>query len=457
MTMGEYSGKKALIIGMARSGLAAARLLDRLGASLTVTDMKSESELAGIIEELPKSAARFFGGHDGVSLDDYDLAVISPGVPYDAPFTIAVRRAGIELISEVELAFTQLDCPVIAVTGSNGKSTTTSLIGVILKLAGFNIYVGGNIGAPLAEAVGGNYDWIVAEISSFQLETVKTFRPKIGLLLNITPDHLDRHKDMETYTALKARLFENQGAGDILIVNADDERTAAIKPGPGSRLLHFSEKPCTGAGAWLEEGRAVARMENSVFELFSAGQLRIKGRHNALNALAASLAALAVGVEPETIREAVIKFPGLAHRMELVGEIGGIRYYNDSKSTNVDATIKSLSGFNKNVALIVGGSDKGLKFGGLAQAVGENAKGVALIGETAPAISKELGGFAPKAMAKDMKEAVRLATQWLKPGDSVLLSPGCASFDMFENFEDRGEAFKAEVAVLLKEESQRCR
>ncbi|HEB72089.1 MAG TPA: UDP-N-acetylmuramoyl-L-alanine--D-glutamate ligase [Nitrospirae bacterium] len=454
--MADYSGRKALIIGMARSGLAAARLLDRLGAKLAITDMKSESELAEIIEKLPKDAGRFFGGHDGVSLDNYDLAVISPGVPYDAPFTKAVRKAGIELISEVELAFTQLDSPVIAVTGSNGKSTTTSLIGAILKSAGFSVYVGGNIGAPLAEAVGENYDWIVAEISSFQLETTKTFRPKIGLLLNITPDHLDRHKDMETYTSLKARLFQNQGEGDVLIVNADDKRSAFIKPEPGAQALYFSEKPLTGAGAWLEEGKAVARVENKMFELFSAGQLRIKGRHNAQNALAASLAALTAGVEPEKISEAVIKFAGLAHRMELVDEIGGIKYYNDSKSTNVDATVKSLSGFNKNVALIAGGADKGSGFGGLAQAVAQNAKGVALIGQTAPAIFNELGEFEPKVITKGMKDAVRLASGWLKPGGSVLLSPGCASFDMFKNFEDRGDAFKAEVAGL-KEESKRCR
>ncbi|VAX22041.1 UDP-N-acetylmuramoylalanine--D-glutamate ligase [hydrothermal vent metagenome] len=456
MTMVDYSGKKALIIGMARSGLAAARLLDRLGAKLAITDMKSESELADIIEKLPKDAGRFFGGHDGVSLDDYDLAVISPGVPYDAPFTKAVRKAGIELISEVELAFTLLDCPVIAVTGANGKSTTVSLIGAILKSAGFNVYVGGNIGAPLAEAVGGDYDWIVAEISSFQLETVKTFRPKIGLLLNITPDHLDRHKDMETYTALKTRLFQNQGEGDVLILNADDERVVAIEPRPGSQALYFSEKPLTGAGAWLNDDRAVARMEDEVFELFRAGQLTIKGRHNTQNAMAASLAALAVGAQPEIIRAAVIKFPGLPHRMELVDEIGGIKYYNDSKSTNVDATVKSLSGFNKNVALIAGGADKGSGFGGLADAVVENAKGVALIGETAQVIFKELGEFEPKVIAKGMEEAVRLASGWLKPGGSVLLSPGCASFDMYKNFEDRGDSFKAEVAGL-KEEGQRCR
>jgi UDP-N-acetylmuramoylalanine--D-glutamate ligase len=408
-----------------------------------------------MIEKLPKNVGRFFGGHDGVSLDDYDLAVISPGVPYDAPFTVAVREAGIELISEVELAFTQIDCPVIAITGSNGKSTTTSLIGAILKSAGFNVYVGGNIGAPLADAVGGNYDWIVAEISSFQLETVKTLRPKVGLLLNITPDHLDRHKNMETYAALKARLFENQGQGDVLILNADDKRTALIKPSPGSQALYFSEKPFKGDGAWIMDGRAIARMDNKDIELFTIDQLKIKGRHNAQNALAASLAAIAVGVAPDKIREAVINFPGLPHRMELIDEIDGVKYYNDSKSTNVDATVKSLSGFNKNVALIAGGSDKGLGFSGLSEAVSKSAKGVALIGETAETISKELGGFEPKVIAKDMKEAVRLAAGWVKSGDAVLLSPGCASFDMYKNFEDRGDVFRAEV-VELKEESQRC-
>lgn len=446
--MTEYKNRKVLVIGLARSGAAACRLLDGLGASSAVTDLRTESELASFAESLPEATVRLLGGHEGVRVSDYDLAVISPGVPWDSPLATAVREAGVDLISEAELAFTLLSAPVIAVTGSNGKSTTTALIGRMLEEAGRKVYVGGNIGAPLADAVGKDYDWIVAEISSFQLEGARTFRPSVGVVLNITPDHMDRHGDMDTYASLKARLYENQREGDTLVLNAADPRVARLPENPRTAVLRFGQDPVEGAGAWIEDEWAVARTGSGKLKLFAVDELAIKGLHNRENALAASLAALAAGAPPEAVRKAAMTFAGLAHRMELVDTIGGVAFYNDSKATNAEAAAKSLSGFEKNVALIAGGSSKGLDFTPLVEAVYKNAKGVVLIGQTASEIEKALGIYQPKVRAADMDEAVRIAASWCGEGDAVLLSPGCASFDMYKNFEERGGAFRAAVEGL---------
>ena len=450
--MAEYEGRKALIIGLARTGLSAANLLDRLGASTTVTDVRDEKSLESFANRLPRATRRVFGGHEGVSISDYDLAVISPGVPWDSEFASEVRRSGVELISEIELAASLLSAPIIAVTGSNGKSTTTALVGEMIKAGGKRVYVGGNIGAPLADAVGGEYDWVVAEVSSFQLEGVKAFRPRIGLILNITPDHMDRHKSMEAYAALKKRLYENQREGDTLILNAADPALEDISPAPGVRVLHFGPRREGRDGCWIENDKAVACVENERSELFRVGDLKIKGLCNVENAMAAALAAYVAGIEPGAIRDAVSSFKGLPHRMELVADAGGIAYIDDSKGTNVDATLKSLSGYKKNVALIAGGSSKGGSFEALAEGIRKHAKGVVLIGETAREIEKELGRFEPKARAEDMESAVRVARKWLSSGDTLLLSPACASFDMYENYEKRGEAFASAVRALLAEE-----
>ncbi|MGK7345069.1 MAG: UDP-N-acetylmuramoyl-L-alanine--D-glutamate ligase [Candidatus Nitrospinota bacterium M3_3B_026] len=453
--MADYKNRKALVIGLARTGLSAARLLDDQGAHVTVTDLRSEESLGEFCAALPEKTKKFLGGHEGVPVLDYDLAVISPGVPWDAPLPSALREAGVELVSEIELSSTLISAPIIAVTGSNGKSTTTALTGEMLKKAGKRTYVGGNIGAPLADAAGGDYDWVVAEVSSFQLEGVKTFRPRIGLILNITPDHIDRHGTMAAYAALKNRIYENQGEGDTLILNAGAPLLKNIMPPTGARILRFGRDPMTGEGAWVEEGMAVAEFDGERVNLFSLGEMRIKGPSNVENALAASLAALAAGAGPGAIREAVAGFEGLPHRMERVAEVDGVVFINDSKGTNVDATVKSLSGFDNDVVLIAGGSSKGADFGPLASAMRKHAKGVVLIGATAQGIEKALGGFEPVRRAKDMEVAVAMARQMAAPGDTILLSPACASFDMFKNYEQRGEAFGAAVRSLEMSEKLR--
>ncbi|VAX17162.1 UDP-N-acetylmuramoylalanine--D-glutamate ligase [hydrothermal vent metagenome] len=444
----EYKHKKVLIIGLARTGLAAARLLGRMGARATVTDMKKESDLAEFTDRLPESVEKILGGHDGVTIGDYDLAVISPGVPWDASLPASIRGAGINLVSEIELAFTLLSAPVIAITGTNGKTTTTTLIGLMLEEAGNKTYVGGNIGAPLSDAVDMENDWVVSEVSSFQLEGIKSFRPRIGLILNVTPDHLDRHKTMEAYTALKARLFENQREGDTLILNAEDSAARSLLPDTSVRILRFGVSRHGEDGAWVEDGKAMASIGPLKVALFEVKDLQIPGVHNLENALAASLAAFTAGVNPGQIKKVIRAFRGLPHRMEMVDEVDGVTFLNDSKGTNIDATIKSLSGYNKNVVIIAGGSSKGAGFAPLARAIGAHAKGAVLIGETAPAIVKALGEFAPKKRAQDMDDAVTSARAMCAQGDFVLLSPACASFDMFESYEDRGEKFKEAVARL---------
>lgn len=454
--MKDYAGRNALVIGLARSGLAAARLLYSLGARVTVTDTKSEERLGGIVRQLPARVERFLGGHGAVRLADFDLAVISPGVPWDAPFPRAVREAGIEMISEIELAYTRLRAPVIAVTGSNGKSTTTTLIGEILKAAGRNVFVGGNLGAPLCDAAGGDYEWIVAEVSSFQLEGIKTFRPRVALILNITPDHMDRHGGMENYAALKARVAGNMGEGDTLILNAEDTLTRSLGGGR-ARLWWFGQSAPQGEGAWAGlDGMASIRAGELAGALFGPADVRIKGRHNVENAMAAALACVAAGAPLSAIMQALASFGGLPHRMELVATMDGVTFINDSKATNPEAAIKSLEGFDRNVSLIAGGSDKGLAFGALAEVIRRKAKGVALIGETAPLIEKALGDFQPRARASTLDEAVALAAGWSAAGDTVLLAPACASFDMFNNYEHRGAMFREAVARLARER-EKCR
>ena len=446
----DYSNKKVLIIGLARSGLSAAKLLDRLGANVVITDIKSYPELKELVDQLPSGVEKHLGGHHGLNLSEIDIGVISPGVPCDSPIAEALYIANVELISEVELAYSVMDIPVIAVTGSNGKSTTTSMIGAILKSAGKKVYVGGNIGAPLCDAVGGDYDWIVAEISSFQLETVKTFKPKIGLLLNITPDHLDRHKSMKAYTSLKARLFENQDSGDVAILNGQDKTVMGVTLPENIEVYYFCHGLMCRSGIWTDNDKAYIQTESPMEEVFSISDLKVLGTHNIENALSAALAGYIAGASIYAIRSAVTSFTGLRHRMELVSVVDNVSYYNDSKATNIDATVKSLTAFDKNVILIAGGSDKGASFKPLAHAIFQNAKAVILLGETASQIEDALGKFEQQVTVASMDEAVAMASSWAVAGDAVLLAPACASFDMYENFEQRGQAFVTAVADLEK-------
>ncbi len=445
--MVDCKGKKILVVGLAVSGLASAKLAHNLGATVTVSDAKSESELSGFLSKLPAGIELSLGG-ERLNLKEFDLAVTSPGVPWDSPILGGLRLDGVEVVSEIEFASWYLEAPVIAVTGSNGKSTTVTLIGKILEKAGMKVYVGGNIGPPLADAVGGEYDWVVAEVSSFQLEGIKRFRPKISLLLNITPDHLDRHRDLHNYAGLKFRLFENQNEDDIIIVNAGDPITSKTGVVSSAPWRKFGLNEHGFDGVWIEDGSAVSKTGDEKVTLFRADDLLIPGVHNLENALAASLAGLMAGAKPDEINEAVTAFTGLEHRMEEVAVIGGISYINDSKGTNVDATIKSLAGFGKNVVVILGGSSKGADFTSLAKAVREKTKGVVLIGETAELIADALGDYSPLIRAESMKSAVVGAGELCENGDTVLLSPACASFDMYTSYKDRGAAFRNAVKEL---------
>lgn len=454
--MGEYTDARVIIVGLAKSGVSAARLLVSMSASVTVTDSKSETELGEYAKALPDGVIKAFGGHDGINPKDYTLAVTSPGVWWDSALLETLRDAGVPVISEVELACRHLSAPIIAITGANGKTTTTTLTGMAMKNSGAKTFVGGNIGEPLCDAVGSQYEWIVAEISSFQLEGIATFRPKISLVLNVTPDHMDRHGTMEVYAALKARVFENQRDGDVVILNAEDPVTATLAPHPSTRVLWFGHAPHGRLGAWTENGRVYADMGGGAVELFPLSSLNVPGAHNVENAMAASLAALSAGVSAKTIGDTIRSFTGLPHRMEKVAVINGVTYINDSKGTNADASIKSLSPYNGNVVLIAGGSSKGADFTQFAKVVRQRAKGVALIGKTAPAIAEALGDFEPKTFAKDMESAIRTAAGMATAGDTVLLSPACASFDMFRNYEHRGDVFRQAVMALEKEASE-CR
>ncbi|MBI4665891.1 MAG: UDP-N-acetylmuramoyl-L-alanine--D-glutamate ligase [Nitrospinae bacterium] len=446
----DYKNKKALIIGLAKSGAAAALLIDSMGGQTMVTDVKPEKDLAEFAAMLPGRTTRVLGSHDGINPAEYDLAVISPGVPWEAPLPAAVRNAGVELISEVELAFRHLNAPVMAVTGANGKTTTTTLTGRMMSRR-HKTFVGGNIGDPLCWAVGGGHQWAVVEMSSFQLEGIKTFRPKVSAVLNVTPDHMDRHKTMEIYAGLKARLFENQREGDTVILNAEDPIGSRLTPPPGVRKLYFGINPHGKPGAWVEGSKAVADIGGGKVELFTLTDLKVPGTHNVENALAASLLSLAGGASVEDVREVIVDFEGLPHRMERVGLINGVAFINDSKGTNTDASIKSLSGYKGNVVIIAGGSSKGADFTSFAEAARLHAKGAVLIGKTAGQIKTALGDFNPVEMAASLEEAVRLAAGMAASGDTVLLSPACASFDMFRNYEHRGEEFRKAVAAFGKE------
>jgi UDP-N-acetylmuramoylalanine--D-glutamate ligase len=450
--MGAYKEKKALVIGLASSGVAAAQLLAREGAMVDVTDVKPAEALAERIAKLPQGTGLYLGGHGAVPIKEYDLALTSPGVPWDDPFPAAVRMAGIEMISEIELACRHISAPIIAVTGAKGKSTTTTLIGGILEAHGFKVFTGGNLGTPLCGAAGAEYDWIVAEVSSFQLEGIKTFHPKISVVTNVTPDHLDRHKSKEAHAALKARVFENQGMGDSVILNAADPGSGGLAPHPAARAIWFCRKPkAEEGGAWEEDGAVHAKSPGRpALRLFAVKDLLIPCPHNVKNAQAAALAALMAGATAEAIAGAILAFTGLPHRMEYVASAGGINFYNDSKGTSVGAASAALACFDGDVALIAGGSPKDADYAPLAVEIRKRAKGVVLIGQTAPLIEKELGDYQPKKRAGSMAEAVALAASWLTSGGSVLLSPACASFDMFNSAEDRGEAFRRAVALYAK-------
>ncbi len=447
----DINGKKVLVVGLGKSGIAASLLLHRHGAIVTATDSNPVEALSDEAKSLQALGIKIeAGGHRTESFISSNLIVLSPGVPKEIKPVAMAKDRSIMIISEIELAFRFIDAPVIAITGSNGKSTTTTLIGEILKAKGDKTFVGGNIGTPLCDYVLSDEtaDCVVAEISSFQLETIEEFRPKISILLNISPDHLDRYHNVSEYAETKLRIFENQGKGDYAIINGDEPWSNELLSRLKCTAVMFSRKKKITNGVYTEGGWIVSDIEGSKCRVCEISQIGIKGVHNLENAMASVAAALLSGCSQAVIKSVLKKFAGLEHRLEFVRDLNGVRYINDSKGTNVGAVVKSLESFSEPLLLIAGGRDKGSDFSPLRPLIKEKVKSLILIGEARDKIAEAVVGMTNTSFASSLEEAVNIAHREAVKGDIVLLSPACASFDMFKNFEDRGRKFKEIVWKL---------
>ena len=453
----DLQGRRVLVVGLARTGLASSLFCASRGARVTATDQKAETELGDVAANLRDAGvALALGGHERAELAKQDLLVVSPGVPVDVPLLQQARAAGVPVWGEIELAWRFLHGKLVAITGSNGKTTTTSLAAHILKTAGVPMLVGGNIGTPLISLVEQSTDATVtvAEISSFQLETIAAFRPDIGMLLNVTPDHLDRHPSFEAYAAAKMRMFENQTESDVAILNADDAEAARRKPAR-PRVVRFSRKQPVAAGAFATSEAILFRDGSLETELARRADITLRGEHNLENVLAACAGAYLAGASPSAIAEGVRTFARVEHRLEFVAEIRGVSFYNDSKATNVDAALKAIEAFpppqtagSGRLLVILGGKDKGSPYTPLAEPLKARARLVLLIGAASEKIATDLLGAVPLEHAVTIERAVQSAVREAKPGDTVLLAPACSSFDQFENYEQRGRIFKDLVAKL---------
>lgn len=442
-------GDAILIIGAARSGVASAEYLLSIGKQIVISDMNTK--LAEDVEtQLGHASVSYvWGKQPDVAALQPELIVMSPGVPLSIPPVVKARELGIPVISEPELAFRYSDVPFVAITGTNGKTTTTSLTAFLLEKEGRKVVAGGNIGLPLISQcpkMSAN-DIVVAEMSSFQLESVDSFCPKVAVVMNLTPDHLDRHKTMEAYAAAKANIFKNQGPEDYLLLNKDDAIVAAMAAGAKSHVYYFSQQEILDEGIWLEDGNLVYRLDKNGAPqvLIPAAEIGIVGSHNWQNAMAASLAALLMGQQPEIIAERLRAFKGVAHRMEPVATIDGVLYVNDSKGTNPDSTEKALGSYGKRpIVLIAGGRNKGSDMAVLVPLMRAHCRGVVLVGEATGDFIDAFArtGYTDYVCADSFEDAVAKAREMAQSGDVVLLSPACASWDMFDNFEQRGDLFK---------------
>jgi UDP-N-acetylmuramoylalanine--D-glutamate ligase len=449
----DWQNKRVVVIGAGKSGLALVRFLVERGAQVALSERRSRDQIAALdaIADLP---VRFnLGGHDLSLFEQADLVAVSPGVPLDSEPLRRAAAANVPLLGEVELAARELSVPLIGITGTNGKSTVTCLLGRILKGCGKSVFVGGNLGEPLIGACSGDYAAAVVELSSFQLETISTFHPAIGVLLNLSPDHLDRYPDSASYYAAKLRLFENMSAADYAVLNADDPEIVRLSAGIQAHKVWFS------ARGHLVEG--LVRLEDTLVwnwqgadQRFSLETLSLPGEHNIENAMAAMIPALLWRCPAESAWQAVCSFTGLPHRMQLVRTLNGVTWYNDSKGTNVGSVRKSLAGFQPHqVTLIAGGKDKGGDYRLLRPLLEKKVKQVLLLGEAAERMAAELAGSCPISQLPDLATAVNQAAAQTREGDVVLLSPACSSFDMFANFEERGHVFEHLVRQLPEGEA----
>ena len=449
----ELRGKRVLVVGLARTGVATSLFCAARGAHVTATDTRAENEIGEALAPLRAAGVNLeLGGHRENTFLEQDLIVPSPGVPADAPLLQAARPKGITIWSEVELADRFLHGRLIGITGSNGKTTTTSLIEHILRNAGFSTILAGNIGTPLIARVEhtGDDSITVVELSSFQLELIETFRPNISVFLNLTADHLDRHHTFEAYGHAKARIFENQTAADSAILNADDPATTPLAP-TKPHLYWFSRKQRVAQGAFVRENGIVFRHDGREEAVLSLKEIPLPGAHNVENVLAAVVATRLAGADAAAIAKGVRSFAGVEHRLEFVAEIGGVRYYNDSKATNVDATLKALDAFPGRILIVLGGKDKGSDYTLLQRPLREKAILALLIGAAADKIEKQITGSVAIERAGTIERAVEIASRAARPGDVVLLAPACASFDQFQNYEYRGRVFKELVHQLERQ------
>lgn len=448
-------GRKVLVVGLARSGIAVCHILLDMGAVVSVQDSRKE-------EEFDKNFVTYLKGKDVTcyfdrvpqDMSQFDMLVLSPGVSPELEFIQKGAAAGAEITGEMELAYRVSKGNFIAITGTNGKTTTTTLVGEIFKAAGRKTHVVGNIGnAAIAEAAQADeQDWLVTEVSSFQLETTKYFRPQVSAILNLTPDHLNRHHTMEAYGAAKAKIFENQTESGYLIINYDDKACYALAKGCKARLVPFSRKEELNFGAFIKDGNVVVRDDEKTVEICSLDDVRIIGSHNVENILAASAISYFSGIDYQVIGRTIITFTGVEHRIEYCGEVDGVKYYNDSKGTNVDAAITAIKAIKENVILIAGGDGKGQDFNPFVKAFGGAVKKMILLGRDGKLIAEaaDKNGFKDYVFCADMPACVRKAAEIAEVGDTVLLSPACASWDMYENFEQRGDHFKDCVDALRR-------
>jgi UDP-N-acetylmuramoylalanine--D-glutamate ligase len=440
----ELRKMRVLIVGLARTGVATALFCAKHNAIVTATDLRSEGELGDAVAQLQAAGVTLeLAGHNEKTLLAQDLIIPSPGVPADAPLLISARSKKITIWSEIELAYRFLEGELIGITGSNGKTTTTTLVHHILSTAGRTAFLAGNVGTPLISFVESmNAGTIsVAELSSFQLELISKFRPDIGVFLNLTPDHLDRHGSMEAYAAAKARIFANQTELDAAVLNADDPPTVALAP-KKPQVFWFSRKKPVAQGAYLRGEDIVIVHHGKEEFVMKVAEIPLAGAHNVENVLAAVMAARLAEVDAPTIAKAVKNFAGVEHRLEFVREVRGVRYFNDSKATNVDATLKALEAFPGRILVILGGKDKGSDYSVLQKPLREKAILALLIGAAADKIQGQIAGSVAIERAGTIERAVEIASQAAQNGDVVLLAPACASFDQFQNYEHRGRVFK---------------
>ncbi len=446
----DLRGKKVLVVGMARTGIATAKFLKAKGSLVTTTEVKPEEEMEDAVQELNgMDLSTEWGGHRTETFLKQDLIVASPGVDLSMDLIQKAIRHGVRIISEIELAYHFIHVPILGITGTNGKTTTTLLLGEMLKEDGRKVGVGGNVGEPLVLFADGGDRWevLVVEISSFQLEAVEHFRPRISVLLNITEDHLDRYSSYTNYIEAKVRIFANQNSGDLAILNRDDPIVMQSREKVKAKKVMFSMSERLEEGAF-SNGQTISLRLGGKGEEYSLAKTPLKGIHNVENMMAALTAARVFGCSRRAVQDVLDRFKGLEHRLEFVREIGGVCFYNDSKGTNVGSVVKSLQSFSEPVILIAGGKDKNGDLSPLKELVRKQVKHLILVGEAKERMNRELGGLTDTVVAKTMEEAVSLARQKAEEGEVVLLSPACSSFDMFKDYKERGRVFKEAVHRL---------